>query len=100
MRVLFVAMHYGAQGMPARPTCLLQRAIMQRISEVLQLSIIIEGRGPLALEPQELEKIEFTLRRIAAKGRIHDERLQPRLLVAWVIGGPFKKLKFLQVLGD
>src|SRR4030095_1034830 len=100
MLVLFVAMHYGEQGMPACPACLLQRAEMQRISEVLQLPIIIEGCRPLALKPQPLEEIDFLLRRIAAEGPILEEGLQPRLLVARFFGGPFKKRKFLQVLGD
>src|SRR3989442_1570510 len=100
MRVLDVATHYGEQGLPASPACLLPRAKMQRIPEVLQLPIIIEGRRPLALEPQPLEEVDFLLRRIAAEGRILEEGLQPRLLVVRHFGGPFKKLKFLQVLGD
>ena len=73
---------------------------MQRVSEVLQLPVIIEGRRPLALEPQPLEEVDFLRRRIAAEGPILEEGLQPRLLVARVFGDPFKKLKFLQVLGD
>src|SRR5437867_7461184 len=62
------------------PVRLLRRAKMQRVSEVLQLSIIIEGRRPLALEPQPLEKRDFLLRCIAAEGRLLEEGCQPRLL--------------------
>ena len=86
--------------MSASPTFLLRRAKMQRISEVLHLPIIIEGRRPLALEPQPREEGDFLLRRIAAEGRILEEGCQPRLLVARVCGGPFKKRKLLQMLGN
>ena len=86
--------------MPACSACLLRRAKMQRVSEVLQFPIIIEGRRPLALELQLREEHDFLLRRITAEGRILQEGCKAWLLVARIVGDPFKKLKFLQVLGD
>ena len=97
--MLFVAMHYGEQGMPACPACLLQRAKMQRVSEVLQLPIIIERRRPLALEPQPLEEVDFLLRRIAAEGRVLEEGLKPRLLVARVFGALSRNSNFFRCSG-
>jgi hypothetical protein len=73
---------------------------MQRVSEVLQLSIIIEGRRSLALEPQPLEKRDFLLRCIATEGRILEEGCQPRLLVARGFRVLFDKRKLLEVLRD
>src|SRR5690349_403638 len=80
-------------GIPDSPVRLLRRAKVQRISEILQLPIIIEGRWPLALELQPLEEGDFLLRRIAAEGRILEESCQPRLLVARVFGRLFHKRK-------
>ena len=47
--------------MPAAPALPLWRTKMQRISEVLQLPIIIEGCGPFVLELEPREKRDFLL---------------------------------------
>jgi hypothetical protein len=73
---------------------------MQRISEVLQLPIIVERGRPLALKSQPFQEVDFLLRSVAPEERILEEGLQPRLLAARVFAIPFKKRKFLQVLGD
>src|SRR6266700_5016394 len=87
-------------GCPPLPLSLLRRAKVQRISEILQLPIIIEGRRPLALELQPLEEGDVLLRCTAAEGCILEEGFQPRLLIARVFGVPFHKRKLLQVLRD
>src|SRR5436309_6302106 len=48
----------------------LRGAKMERVSEVLQLSVIVERRRSLALELQSLEKREFLRGRRGAQGRI------------------------------
>src|SRR2546430_665331 len=54
-------------------------AKMERVSEVLQLPVIVEGRRPLALELQPLEKLDFLRGRRAAERRILEEFLEPGL---------------------
>ena len=73
---------------------------MKWVPEVLQLPIIINGRRVLAFKPQPLEEVDFLLCRITAQGRVLQKGLQPRLLATRHFADPFKKLKFLQVLGD
>ena len=49
-------------GTPARPSLPgfhLRHAKMERVPEVLQLPIEIQGRRPLPLEPQPLEKLDL-----------------------------------------
>ena len=48
---------------------------MERVSEVLQLPVIIEGSRPFFLEPQLLQKLDFLLGGIAAEGSILKEVL-------------------------
>src|SRR5213594_3148853 len=57
--------------------CSLWGAKMERVSEVLQLPVIVEGRRPRVLEPQLLEKLDFLRSRGAAEGRILKEFLEP-----------------------
>ena len=68
--------------------------------KLLLLKYLIEGRRPLALEPQPLEEGDFFLRCAAAEGYILEEGFQPRLLIARVFGVPFHKRKLLQMLRD
>src|SRR6266702_1990797 len=56
--------------------CSLWGAKMERVSEVLQLPVIVEGRRPRVLEPQLLEKLDFFCGRGAAEGRILKEFLE------------------------
>src|SRR5215510_12135284 len=90
---------HGGWEMPDAPARLLWRAKMQRISEVLQLPIIIEGGWVFALELQPLEERDFLRRRIATEGRLLEEGCQPRLLVARIFRVLFYNRKLLQVLG-
>src|SRR2546421_679433 len=64
---------------PARLSCGLWGAKMQRVPEALQLPVIVEGRRPLALELQPLEKLDFLRGRAAAAGRVLKEFLEPGL---------------------
>ncbi len=50
---------------------------MERVSEVLELPVIVEERRPLALEPQPLEKLHLLRGGRAAEGRIMKEFLEP-----------------------
>ena len=68
---------------------------MERVPEVLQLPVIVEGRRPLALELQPLEKLDFLRGRRAAERRILKEFLEPGLFDEVLFGFQFDKLKFL-----
>src|SRR2546426_627923 len=52
---------------------------MERVPEALQLPVIVEGRRPLALELQPLEKLDFLRGRRAAERRILKEFEEPGL---------------------
>src|SRR3989442_10071423 len=73
---------------------------MERVSEVLYLPVIVEGRGPPALELQLLEKLDFLRRRRAAEGRIPKEPLEPRLFDERPFRFQLDKLELLHVSGD
>src|SRR2546425_13347098 len=73
---------------------------MERVPEVLQLPVIVEGRRPLALELQPLEKLDFLRGRRAAEGRILQERLEPGLFDEVLFGLELDELKLLHVPGD
>src|SRR2546422_3807656 len=65
---------------PARLSCSLWRAKMQRVPEVLPLPVVVQGGRPRVFEPQLLEKLDFLRGRRAAEGRVLKEFLEPRLL--------------------
>src|SRR5712692_6167222 len=73
---------------------------MERVSEALQLPIIVEGRRPLALELEPLEKRDFLRGRRAAQGLVLQESLEPRLFNEMLLGFQFDKLKLLHVPSD
>src|SRR2546426_1005717 len=73
---------------------------MERVPEVLQFPIIVQGRRPLAFEPQLLEKRHFLRRRRAAEGRIVKEPLEPGLFDELLFRFQLDKLKLLHVSGD
>jgi hypothetical protein len=73
---------------------------MERVSEVLQLPVIIEGRRSLVLERQPLEKLDFLRGRGAAEGRILKELLEPRLFADGLFGFPLDKLEPLRLPWD
>src|SRR5437773_53747 len=75
-------------------------AKMERVSEVLQLPVIVEGRRPLALELQPLEKLDFLCGRRAAERRILEEFLEPGLLADRLFGFPLDKLESLRLPWD
>src|SRR6266516_845665 len=82
------------------PCSRLRGAKMERVSEVLQLPVIIEGRRPLALELQPLEKLHFLRGRRAAERRILKEFLEPGLFDEVLFGLELDELKLLHVPGD
>src|SRR5437016_4643815 len=90
----------GFHGLPTRLACGLWGAKMERVSEVLQLPVIVEGRRPLALELQPLEKLDFLRGRGAAEGRILKELPQPRLFADGLFGFPLDKLESLRLPRD
>jgi hypothetical protein len=73
---------------------------MERISEVLQLPVIVEGRRSRVLEPQLLEKRDFLRGRGAAEGRILKEFLEPRLFARERFGFALDKLESLRLPWD
>src|SRR5437762_12791071 len=72
-------------------------AKMERVSEVLQLPVIVEGRRPLALELQQFEKLDFLRGRRAAERRILEELLEPGLLADRLFGFPLDQLESLRL---
>src|SRR5204862_4596858 len=85
---------------PGRPSCGLWGAQMQRVPAALQLPLIVEGRRPLALELQPLEKRDFLRGRRAAERRILKEFLEPGLLADRLFGFPLDKLESLRLPWD
>src|SRR5438093_5429553 len=75
-------------------------AKMERVSEVLQLPVIIERRRPLVLELQPLEKLDFLRGRRAAEGRVLQEFLEPGLLSDRLCGCQLDKCESLRLPGD
>ena len=69
---------------------------MKRVSEILQLAVIIKWRRLFSLEAQMLEKLDFLLGRIAAEGSIPKEFSQTRFFVEPWIGFPFQKRECLR----
>src|SRR6266566_2090469 len=70
---------------------------MQRVPEALQLPVIVEGRRPLALELQPLEKRDFLRGRRAAERRILQEFLEPGLFADRLVGFPLDKIESLHL---
>src|SRR2546425_1869897 len=94
-------LHGGSvQSLTAAFTCGLWGAKMERISEVLQLPVIVEGRRPRVLEPQPLEKRNFLRGCGAAERRILKEFLEPRFFADGRFGFPLDKLESLRLPGD
>src|SRR2546430_88941 len=88
----------------ARWSCLFlvpvyEAAKMERVPEVLQLPVIVEGRRPLALELQPLEKLDLLRGRRAAERRILKEFLEPGFFDEVLFGFQFDELKLLHVPG-
>ena len=73
---------------------------MERVPEVLQLPVIVEGRRPPALELQPLEKRDFLRGRRAAEGRILKEFLEPRLFGDGLFGFPLDIIESLRLPWD
>src|SRR6266704_870395 len=90
----------GLAGHVPLPCSGLRGAKMERVSEVLQLPVIVEGRRPLTLELQPPEKLDFLRGRRAAEGRILQERLEPGLFDEVLFGLELDELKLLHVPGD
>src|SRR5438094_3437633 len=88
-------------GERAGPLCCgLWGAKMQRVPEALQLPVVVEGRRPLALELQPLEKRDFLRGRRAAERRILKEFLEPGLFADRLLGFPLDKLESLRLPWD
>ena len=73
---------------------------MERVPEALQLPVIVEGRRPLALELQPLEKRDFLRGRRAAERRILKEFVEPGLFADRLLGFPLDKLESLRLPWD
>src|SRR5947199_4249998 len=92
--------HHSLQSSGADARCGLWGAKMQRVPEALQLPVIVEGRRPLALELQPLEKRDFFRCRRAAERRILKEFLEPGLFADRLFGVPLAKLESLRLPWD
>src|SRR3972149_1917292 len=73
---------------------------MERVSEVLQLPVVIEGSGSLALECQPLKELGFLLGRCAAEGGVLQECPEPWLLGEGWCGFSLSEFESLHVAGD
>src|SRR5438034_7632383 len=73
---------------------------MERVPEVLQLPVIVEGRRPPALELQPLEKRDFLRGRRAAQGRILKEFLEPRLFGDGLFSFPLDIIESLRLRSE
>src|SRR5438128_36970 len=74
-----------------RRSCGLGCAKMERVSEVLQLPVVVQGRRPRVREPQLLEKLDFLRGRGAAEGGVLKEFLEPGLFADRLCGFPLDK---------
>src|SRR5213079_1004644 len=92
--------HHSLQSSGPYPCCGLWGAKMQRVPEALQLPVKVEGRRPLALELQPLEKRDFLRGRRAAERRILQEFLEPGLFADRLVGFPLDKLESLRLPRD
>src|SRR5688572_17534439 len=70
---------------------------MERVSQALQLPVVVERGWPISCEFELLEKLDFLRGRIARQGWILQEGLEPRLFVDRSDGFPFHELKFFRV---
>ena len=68
---------------------------MKRVSEVLQLAVVIKGSRPSFFELQPLQKLDFLFGGIAAEGSILEEPLQTRLHLEGLFRFPFDELESL-----
>src|SRR5438445_6459403 len=82
---------------PAFTRCALRAVKMERVSEALQLPVIVERRRPLAVELEPLEKLNLLRVRRAAQGPVLQESLEPRLFDEVLLRFQFDKLEFLHV---
>src|SRR5207245_8962322 len=74
-----------------------RRAEVKRVSEILQLAVVIQRGGPSGYEFQFGQKLDFLFRGIAAEGGIFEELLQTWFHVERSFGLPFNKIKSLDV---
>src|SRR5258707_12927925 len=75
-------------------------AKMQRVPEALQLPVVVDGRRPLALELQPLEKGDFLRGRRAAERRILKEFLEAGLFADRLFGFLLDKRESLRLPWD
>ena len=66
---------------------------MERVSQILQLPIIVEWSWPPLYEPQPFQKLDFLAGGIAAERSILEELLKARLYVEGPLRFPFDELK-------
>ena len=72
---------------------------MERVSQVLQFPIIVEGRRPFSCEFQLLERLDFLRGRVAPQRRILAKGLEPWLFIDRWGGFQFYEPEFLRVPG-
>src|SRR5712671_1255463 len=97
----------AASGRRRRRFCELWNALswsvwveMQLISQVLQLSIVIDRGRMLSAEPQGLQKLHLFLRRASAERPILEEMFQARLDHERLLRPLFHKLESPQAPGS
>src|SRR6266566_780514 len=83
-----------------RRSCGLGCAKMERVPEVLQLPVVVQGRRPRVREPQLLEKLDFLRGRGAAEGGVLKEFLEPGLFADRLCGFPLDKRESLRLPWD
>src|SRR5690242_7657583 len=73
---------------------------MERVSEVLQLPVVVQGRRTLSFELEAPEKFDFLRGRGTAEGRILKELLETGLVAGGLSGLPLDELESLRLPRD
>ena len=70
-----------------------RRREMQRVPQVLQLTVVINRGRPLSLQLQSFQKRDFFIGGIAAQGRILQELFEPRFEGGGFCGAPVRQTR-------
>ena len=72
---------------------------MQRVSQILQLAVVVAGDRQSAPELQRFEKLDLVFCRTATQGGILEERLESRFFAGRCDSFPFHELESFGVFG-
>ena len=72
---------------------------MQRVTEILELTVVVERRRVLAVEGEPLEEFDFLFSGVGAEDRVAEEGFESGLDGEGAWGGAFHELETLAVAG-